>query len=111
MAPFGRHGLAKPSIWRCSKDQLPVASDFEPYGTPLTPANFYLEQPGLKHLEDGVLRVGDAGLAAVAALVDRVVLRLALGTRDAAGVRLFGLFNFSRVLLIFPLQPRLESHK
>ena len=48
----------------------------------------YLQQTGLEHLEDGVHRIGDAGLAAVAPLVNRVVLGLALRTGDATRIGL-----------------------
>ena len=48
----------------------------------------YLEKTGLEHLEDGVHGVRDAGLAAVAPFVDRVVLGLALRAGDAARISL-----------------------
>ena len=55
---------------------------------PLFSPPLYLQQAWLEHLENGVHGVGDAGLAAVAALVDGVVLGLILRAGDATGISL-----------------------
>ena len=56
----------------------------------------YLEKTGLEHLEDGVHGVRDAGLAAVAPFVDRVVLGLALRAGDATRISLVNQIMLSK---------------